>query len=370
MSKYDVDQVRKRLHEKQGNRFKDPNEFRPPVAPEGETLKYRFFVLPPLQEGDTCADGKASRSMDVFYVQNGSHFVNNRKHECPRVHDEIDCPLCQVGFDQMGETDDKARRSDIARSWLPRTQYAVNIYFPKDGVNPDDVAGKVLWMNASKQVYDLWEACIYNDDAGDPSDPQPYGVFYDENSAYYFQLQIKKKNKWNDYSASKFLASSGKRPIATKDGKAIPSRIQEILDQRHDLYAKFPQRDVEALAKLAQQLQSGEPPAEESGFDVDESAKTESVKKPATKAPAKAPAAAKAPAKAPAKPAAAPKKEPEVVEEDLTGLGEDVASEEGAATDEVPAETAAPEAEDKPASTEDAVEDSELQGLLDEIDKT
>jgi len=52
MSKYDVAKVRKKLQERQGSRFKDPNEFRPPPAKDGgETTKYRFYILPPLVKG-------------------------------------------------------------------------------------------------------------------------------------------------------------------------------------------------------------------------------------------------------------------------------------------------------------------------------
>jgi len=276
MSKYDVAKVRKKLQEKQGSRFKDPNEFKPPQASDGDTIKYRFYVLPPLKKGDVCADGTASRTMELFYVQNGAHWLNNRTHACPRVHDEEECPICSLGFDLMGETDDKDRRRDIARQWLPRTQYAVNVYFPKDKVNPEEVGGKVMWMNASKQLYDAWEACIMNDDAGDPDDPQAFGVFFDEEDGYLFQLQIKKKNKWNDYSTSKFLASVGKRPIASKGGKPLPERIETILSQRHDLYTKFQPRDPEALQKMRTVFESGEP-EDDNGFDEDDTSSASKV---------------------------------------------------------------------------------------------
>ena len=329
MSKYDVDKVRKKMHEKQGNRFKDPNEFRPPQATsETEALKYRFFILPPLAKGDKCSDGAASQGMDLFYVQNGAHWINNRYHSCPRVHDEQECPLCQLGFDMMAETDDKARRSEIARQWLPRTQYAVNVYFPKDKVNPDEVAGRVMWMNLSKQVYDLLEACIMNDGPGDEQDPQAFGVFFDESAAYLFQLQIKKKNKWNDYSTSKFLAGMGKMPV----GKT-PERLEEILSLRHDLFTKFSARDADALASIRKQVESGEPEDKSSGFDEDE---TKPANKPVAKSeakPAKSEAAAPAvedtldEAEAP-KPASKPAAKPDPKPTPKAEVADDVASDE------------------------------------------
>lgn len=341
MSKYDVDAVRKKMQEKQGSRFKDPQEFRPPAAKDGETLRYRFFILPPMQQGDKCFDGQASRSMDLFYLQNGSHWVNNKSHACPRVHDEEDCPFCQFGFDRMTETDDKDRRREIAKQWLPRTMYAVNIFFPKDGVNPDDVAGKVLWMNAPKQVFDLWEACVMSDSPGDPSDPQAFGVFYDENAAYLFQLSISKKNKWNDYTKSKFLANVKQPLVVDKAGKPVEQIIQKILANRHDLYTKFHARDKDELAKLAKSLTSGEPQegeAQDGGFDEDE-----------TKKPAAAPKTEKAPPKA--------KTAPPVIEEAVA------APAPAPAPAKTEVKTEAPKAEVKA-----DVEDSELQDLLAELD--
>ena len=281
MPKYDIEKIRNKLRDKQGGKFKDPNEFRPPQAKEGETIKYRFYILPPLAQGDKCADGVASKSMELFYLSNGAHWINNRSHACPRVHDEIECPVCQLGFDMMSETDDKRRRSEIAKQFLPRTQYAVNIYFPKDKINPADHGGRVMWMNISKQVFDKCEACLMTDDAGDPTDPQPFGVFFDESDAYLFQLEITKKNQWNDYSSSKFLANVGKRPLSQK-----PERIAEILSMRHDLFTKFQDRDVDGLAQLKKTLLSGSDD-DDAGFDDDEveapKLKTEAKVEKATK---------------------------------------------------------------------------------------
>lgn len=354
-NKYDVSAVRKKLQEKQGSRFKDPNEFRPPQAKDGETLRYRFFVLPPLEAGQPCADGKASQSMDIFFVQNGSHWYNNRSYQCPRVHDEEDCPMCGLAFEMMGETDDKARRSEIARNLLPRTKHAVNVYFPKDKVNPDDVAGKVMWVNASKQVFDKWEACIMNEDEGDPADPQPFGVFFDEKAAYLFQLTIKKKNQWNDYSESKFLSNLGKLPIAMdKNKNPVESRINDILAERHDLFTKFQPRDAETLGKIVHQMTSGEPvDDDDAGFDEDEAAES------------KPKASKKKQQKAKAEPEES--LEDETVDEEVEPEAESV--EEGPEADEaVEEELEANEAESDEAEEDDGDDDQELQDLLSEIE--
>jgi len=328
-TKYDVDQIRKKMQEKKGSRFKDVNEFRPPKAKEGEKLRYRFFVLPPLKKGDDCADGKASRSMDLFYVQNGSHWVNNKSHACPRVHDEEDCTMCQLGFDLISETEIKERRSEIAKQFLPRTQYAVNIYFPADKVNPDDVKGKIMWMNTSKQIYDKFEHCVMNDSEGDPEDPQAFGVFYDEEGAYLFQLSIELKNKkWNDYTDSKFLANAGRIPLSTKLEK-----LAKILAGRHDLFTKFQERDAAIMNDLVKQLQSGDGTSNNSGFDEDES-----NSKPATIE--------------------------ETPEDDVVdGLGEEVVT--GPAVESPKAEPKKSKAKVK---VEDDVDEAELQKLLNQIE--
>ena len=352
MSDYDIAKVRKKLQEQKGSRFKDANEFRPPKADETQTLKYRFYILPPLNKGDKCADGVASQSMDLFYVVNGAHWVNNRTNACPRVHDEQPCDLCALGFELIGDTPDKKQRSALAKQFLPRTQYAVNIYFPKDNVNPEDVAGKVMWMNAPKTLYDMWEACIMNDSEGDEDDKQAFGVFFDENAAYLFQLLVKKKNEWNDYSASKFIASAGKRPLAVKDGKPLEARIVQILGQRHDLFTKFQARDPEAITKLTAAMKSGDPTPAGAGFDEDETEKpSKPVAQPKTVAKPK-----------PVKP------KPEPVEEAVEVVDEVEAATievEGNLGEEVETK---PTKQDKPAVSDD-VEDAQLQELLDEIDK-
>jgi len=278
MSKYDLKKIRKKIKEKQGGRSRDPNEFKTPQPKsDSEPIKIRFFILPPLKKGDTCADGVASQDMDLFYVANGSHWVNNRPYPCPRVHDDENCTMCDFAFELMSETQDKDERRAIARQYLPQTKYAVNVLFLNSETNPEDVRGKVMWYNVSKQVFDKFEACICRDNAGDDADPQAYGVFFDEENAYAFQLEILKSGQYPSYKTSKFLAGSGTMPIAAKkvDGKVVPdsNKIKKILDQRHDLFTKFETRDQDKISELVTMVTSESPG---SGFDEDDTNESDS----------------------------------------------------------------------------------------------
>ena len=272
------------MKEKSGG-SRDPNQFIPPTVKEGEPKKsFRFFVLPPLSQGDKTADGTSTKSMELFYIPNGNHWVNKKPYPCPRVHDEESCSMCDHGFDLMSETQDKKERSRIAKTFLPQQRNAVNIYFLPDQFNPEELRGKNMWFNAPKGILDIWDACVMRDDAGDPADPQAFGVFMDENSAYVFQLEVGHKGGYNDYSSSKFLASLGKMPIARmKDssGKVVANskRIQEILDSRFDIYTKFEPRDHDKIKQLVSDI-SDQSDGEEGGFDEDEANKKPKVNKP------------------------------------------------------------------------------------------
>lgn len=346
MGKYDLEKFRKGIKE-QGGKFKDPTEFRPPKVSEGSTLKYRFFVLPPIEKGDKCADGTASQTMEMFFIQNGSHKINNQFYPCPRVHNGDDCPLCQLGFDLMSESQDKKYRSKIAKNYMPFTRYAANVYFPNTDANPEELRGKVMWMNASKTLYDKWEDCLMRDDEGDPDDPEPHGIFFDEESAYLFQLEIKSKSGWNDYSPSKFMANLGKMPIAAKkvDGKKVADseKIQAILDKRHDIFTKFDEPDVEKLAELAAKISNGD---YSSGDDDDDGFDDEPKSKPSRS------------------------KNNKPVDDDIVGeLGEDIESSSDD-TDDIIEESKEEKPKEektksKPKNSDDI--DAELEGLLDEI---
>ena len=283
-SKYDLATMRKNINDKKGS-FRDANEFVPPKAKPGQEINYRFYILPPLQAGDKTVDGKASRGMDVYFLQNGAHWINKKPFSCPRVHDGEECDLCTYGFDLMAEVqgdgqEAKKAKSAIARNYLPPQKNAVNIYFPKDPVNPEELWGRVMWFNASKTITNIGEACLMADDGGDELKPRAYGIFYDEENAYLFNLTIKEKGGFNDYESSMFLPTSKRPIVGTKqaDGSILadPTKIELVLGKRHDLYTKFQPADgikIAAILKSLIEKKSGGGGGDDAGFDNDDSAK-------------------------------------------------------------------------------------------------
>lgn len=299
MSKYDLDKMRNKLKEREKGKRVDANEFIPPKAkPGAPKLVYRFFVLGPVSAGDPVLNGVASQDMALYYVPNGAHWISNKPHACPRIHDENECEICQLGFDLMsdcpkGEAGKKAR-SAIAKNLLPQERYAINIYFPNINENPEELRGRVMWYNAPKTVIHIMDECINRDNAGDPQDPKAFGVFFDENAAYLFQLEVGEKSTYNNYETSKFLAIGGPQPIVrAKDstGKIVAhtKKIQEILNMRHDLFTKFDARDPAKISSLAIQLANKDPLAageDNSGFsDTGETVETSQPSKQITNRP-------------------------------------------------------------------------------------
>lgn len=253
-----LEEVRKRMAAKKGGRQRDPNEWRPPQAKPNEELKFKFVVLPPLNQGDACANGKASKSMDFYHVTVGTHWINNRPYECPRIHDGVDCPFCSLGFDLLSNTDVEQTRKDIAKAYLPRTYYPVNIYFPPFQSTPEELRGQVKWYAMQKTVNDIMVQTLMKDTPGDSIDPQAYGFFYLPDESYVFQLEIHPQSQFNDYKKSRFLPNT-RGPIVKKAGTndGDPEAIAKILAMRHDLFTKYPARDVEALKKLADAVLKG-----------------------------------------------------------------------------------------------------------------
>jgi hypothetical protein len=248
-----LDKVRKKLRDSKGSK-RDPNMFRVPnVKANDDPLKYRFIVLPPLAKGDKCVEGKATAGMDdMFCLSGGQHWINNKPYGCPRQFDGDDCPWCTVGFNMMNECDIDEERKKIRRQYLPRSIFAVNIYFPPFKENPSDLHGKVMWYPMPKTIYDKMEDCLMREDAGDDpeNDPHPYGMFYDPEDCLVFQVMVTHKGGYNNYEKSKFLL---KRSSLAADEEAT----QTILDQRFDLVAKFPTRNTNELEQLLNKLASG-----------------------------------------------------------------------------------------------------------------
>jgi hypothetical protein len=321
-----LQKLRDRLLKKKGGFRRDPGEWRAPQVGPKEKFKAKAYILPPVERGETCTSGEAEMGMDgLFFTQVGDHWIDRKKYPCPRVYDNDDCPYCQLGFNLLSETDDKQARSEISRAYLPRTQYVVNLFFPDVSSNPDDLRGQVKYYALPKTIFDKLEACIQNDDAGDdPDEPQAWGIFYDSQDAYPLSIKINRKGDFNSYTDTELLANA-KGPIAESD-----EEIQKILDQRHDLPSKYPQRSSENLKSLegfVDALMNGA--SDDDGFDSDETQESEP-----------------APVKTKAKPKAKAKPEPEPVAET----------------------TPEPVAEDSTSETQ--VEDEELQALLDSIKKS
>lgn len=281
MAKYDIDQIRKNLKNAVGGKFSDPDEFRPEKAKsQSEPIKYRFFVLPPLREGEVLKSGPVKKSMDNFYIQHAQHWVNDRPHACPRVYDGSHCALCDYGFALHRECKEKRlgdeRKAQINRQWMPTTYHMVNIYFTNWKGNPEELRGKVKYYNAPKTCVDKWIATLLKDDKGDDEDPNAFGVFFDENAAFCFELSVLKEGKTNGYKTSGFLKNNGVPiPIAVNaDMTPDAKTIQAILKNRVDLWSKIEVPDEEKVKRLASSLISGddseESSSQSSGFDVEE----------------------------------------------------------------------------------------------------
>jgi hypothetical protein len=285
-----LQKLRERLQKKKGGFRRDPAEWRAPQVTPGEEFKAKVYILPPLEKGDACASGTAEIGMDgLFFTQVGDHWINKKKFPCPRVYDNDDCPYCQLGFDLLSETEQKAARSEISRAYLPRTQYVCNLFFADVKTNPDELRGKVVFYAMPKTIFDKLEECISLDSAGhDPDDPQAWGIFYDPNDAYPLSIVINKKGDYNSYTDSKLLAA-GRGKIASSQKK-----IDEILAQRHDVPGKYPERTAEnrqTLQGFVDSLMNGASGSDSgSGFDADETAQKAAA--PAEKASTPDPAPA------------------------------------------------------------------------------
>lgn len=277
-------EVRKRMMAKKSGRQRDPLEFRPPSVQSGQPeLKLKFIVLPPLSQGEACAEGKVTKSMDLWYIPVGTHWINNKPYECPRVHDNEECDYCQLGFDLLKDTEDEQMRKDIIKVYMPRTASAINVYFPHYSSNPEEIRGKVMWYAAQKTVFDVMSKTLMRDASKDDQDPQAYGFFYLPEDSYVFQLAINHKGGFNDYTSSKFLPNTKGPMIKKKDGTIDQAEIDTLLGQRHDLYTKYAIRDGAALSKLAKAALSGAPDREDLAGAAKSASSSNSETKPAQK---------------------------------------------------------------------------------------
>jgi hypothetical protein len=257
--------VRQKMQEKSKSR-RDPDEFRPPKAKDNETLEFYFRVLPELSKGDNCKTGVCENGMDLWYLENGCHFHDNERHECPRLHDQEECAMCQLGFDLQKDIEGDEAKKKIRDQYLARSYYAMNVYFLNIAKNPESVRGKILWFNSPRQIWTKMEACILSDDEGDSEEPKACGLFTDPYAnGYTFKLSVRKKGDYNTYEDSQFLPKSKGPLVKDESHKANEAAIQQILDQRHSLTAKFKPRDKEKLKAMAAAMLK-----KESGADADD----------------------------------------------------------------------------------------------------
>jgi len=261
-------------------KFSDPDEFKPEKANSTtEPLKYRFFIMPPLLKGDKLKSGEVKKSMDQFFITHANHWINDKPYPCPRVWGSSECKVCQFGFDLLKEEanqKDEDKRRQIIRQWMPTTYHMVNIFFPVWKGNPEELRGKVRFFNASKTLFDQWTATLMRDDCGDPDDPQAYGIFFDENAAFTYELQVLKQGRQNSYKTSKFLPNGGEPTpmIKASNGEVNEEILEKLLRARHNLWDKIVPPDVEKLERIfnAMTLGDDEEKGDNGGFDQDESA--------------------------------------------------------------------------------------------------
>lgn len=364
---YDVESIRKRLKQSMGGKFTDPDQFHPDSAKSAtDPIKYRFFVLPPLMEGDELKTGVVKKSMDQFFVQHANHWVNNRPTPCPRAWDNSDCPICSAGFDLLRDEKNDEKRRFIVKTWMPTTYYMVNIFFPKWEGNPEELRGCVKFYNAPKTCFDQWTAALLRDDKGDDQEPQAHGVFFDENAAFLFQLEVLKQGKQNSYKTSKFVTPDGNPiPMIGKRGEPNTAQIEKLLKARHNLWEKIEVPDMEKVQRVYRTMLDGDDDDDRNGgFDDDETADkpvSESKKesKPTTKSEPKAKSEPK-----PEQKKATKKPEPDSELED-----------DGLADDEIPDKKPVSESEDFDAPFGDdddddnkSVNSSEIDALLNQLE--
>jgi hypothetical protein len=286
-SKYDVDALRKKLTE-QGSRKSDPDEFRPDKPKDVSTeIKYRFYILPPVCQNDKVKGGAlAAKGMELYAIPNGAHWVNQKPHACPRVINNEDCIMCNMGFDLFKLHESKEKRTKIRQQWMPNEQWLVNIFFTGWKSNPETLRGKVMWYALPKTVYDLCSATIHRQDGGDEEDPQAFGVFFDEFNAFPLELVVHLNGGQVSYQKTRFLPTA--QPIVKKADSTEPDEelIQKVLDNRHYLYGKVDEPNLARLKQVYDTLVDGDDDQSgDAGFTSDESKNEKKEEKPKEEKP-------------------------------------------------------------------------------------
>lgn len=356
---YDINAIRNNIKKAVSGKFVDPDEFRPDKAKSNtEALKYRFFVLPPLKKGDVLKSGVVEHDMDNFFIPHGQHWINDRPHPCPRVWDGSECAVCNYAFDLLKECKEKKlgdeRKTQICRQWLPSTYYMVNIFFTNSKINPEELRGKVKFYNAPKTCLDKWMSTLMKDDLGDDEDPDAYGVFFDENAAFAFELAVLKEGKSNGYKTSAFVKNGGVPVpmIINQDQSPNTKAINALLQARLNLFDKIEKPDSAKIQRIASVMISGDDDEDgNAGFDADET--VESSQPQVSTVPPKLMTEK-------AKPATKPRKEAKETDEDLVT---DFVTEE-----EPPKKNNPPVSDKNTSQDEDDIGGDDIEALLSQLD--
>ena len=275
---YDINAMRKKLIQQSSGRVVDPDEFRPKKNESTtEPIKYRFYILPPLMQGDELKSGTVTKTMDMFYIKHGSHWIDSKPYPCPRVAGSPDkCPICQCGFDLMKEEKDEDARRKIRTDWMPSENYLVNVFFTNWKNNPEELRGKVKFFNATATCFKMWSQALERvDSGGDSDEPEAFGAFFDENNASLFELSVLKQGNYNSYITSSFRKEKPGPMIIGEDGKASAKGLATLLKCRINLWDKIQVPDVGVLKAQLNKMLHGDDTTPTSssvdtGFDVDE----------------------------------------------------------------------------------------------------
>lgn len=370
---YDVEAIRKKLKATMTGKYNDPDEFKPEKAKSNtEAIKYRFYILPPIAEGEILKSGPVKRTMENFFVAHANHWINEKPYPCPRVWDHSECPICQCGFDLLKECKDEDRRRAIREQWMPAAYYMVNIFFPNIKQNPEDLRNKVKFYNAPKTCFDLWYAALMRDSKGDAEDPEAYGVFFDERAAFLFELNVLKSGRQNSYKTSKFLANVGPQPMITdKDGKPAIKALEVLLKLRHNLWDKIEIPEHEKIKSIYLSMTDGDDSHNERrGFDEDEQRPAKESQTKASGSPGKTTTTTK---KDPEPAATKPVTESQGGEDDIISqltnqLTDDVKPKPSTNGEPLAAETPLSEAAEKTTQAASNDANSEIDALLSQLE--
>ena len=251
--KYDAESAKANLKKLKSQKSVDPNRFTPNKATTQQSHSYVFFILPPLELGEPCSDGKvagaktADMGMDgQFAIRGGNHWASQKPYACPRIQANEECELCNTGFELMKDIpkteENKKARSAIAKSYLGQEYFIANVYFHPmfSKQNPPAVNGKVMYLDLPRAILNRCESVL---EADPEMQGKAAGVFYDPMRAFPLEMKVTLVNGYNNYEQSAFLAA----PSAIG---ANEEEIEKILASRHCLFDKLEKIDLAQIHKI------------------------------------------------------------------------------------------------------------------------